>query len=324
MEPKFLRSNHNFVLARDLHELKTMVRVTTFSAQNKFRASQIAMKRFALGTVFLLCNVGPITSSAALSCKNVFQRESKEQYLVETFTKGSPDFILAQDFAKKIQSLPEPAQKKWRKAIGAAYRSVPKKDPSIFAKWHIGGRRLLDRTLTLLERYDQKFEKDLTEGLTPRQAYAAFLSRQKEIFKTDYSEVEISQIVDFLKKELAQLQLNRKGPDIKLMLAGSFINGKAHLKNSDIDMSMTDPRLVSEVPRWQEKINQIFATSKTPTELTIEAHTEPEFFYGKLNPIVIRISARQVEIIVFPPAISSYQQAELLSAKPKIYLMDYN
>lgn len=88
-------------------------------------------------------------------------------------------------------------------------------------------------------------------------------------------------------------------------------------------MSMTDPRLVSEVPRWQQEINQIFKASKTPAELTIEAHTEPEFFYGKLNPMVLRISASKVEIIVFPAAIPGNQAADLITAKPKIYLMDY-
>lgn len=300
-----------------------MVQSTSIPAQNQFIAPHLAMKRLMTAAALFLFIFVPFAAFSAPSCKSIFQQSPKERYIVEAFKNGSKDFDLASQFANKVKSLSEKQREAWLKAIGSSYRTVPKKDPTMFVGWHIGGRRLLDRSLTLIERYDQKFAAAVSEGQTPRQAYAQFLDYQKRLFKTDYGEAEITQIVTFLKNDLGILQKQQSGPAITLLLAGSFINGKAHMKDSDIDMSLNNPKLVSEIPRWQKQINTIFSEKNIESKLTLEPHAEPEFFYGKINPVVLRVTAVRVEIIVFPPATKGFISSQLDATQPTIYVTDW-
>ena len=240
----------------------------------------------------------------------------REAHLVETFKRGSKTFRISRDLAHGLQALPSSAREAWLFSIGRAYRQVPKKDPNPTASWHIGGRRLLDRALMLLQRHDLAVRVALNEQ-TPRQVLGAFFERQNQLFGTRYGLSEVEPMISYLQQKLRDLPAS--GPALKVTLGGSFINGKADLRSSDLDLSVSDRHLVREVPDWQRDLAALLRQTQPESNLTIEAHGEPKYFYGKINPIVIEISAQEVRVFVFAPARES--GAELQAAEPFSFLL---
>ena len=227
--------------------------------------------------------------------------EEREAYLIQLLSKGSKNYDVTRTMSQGLLALPEAAREGWLTSMARSYRKIPKKDPNPTASWHIGGRRLLDRVFTLVERYDQKAQSEI-KGPFADQFLVDFYSRQQMLFGSNYSYREISKIVSFFKQEAARLQAQLPGPEITITMAGSFANGKASLTASDIDLSISNFQLLREVPQWQNEINHILKAERPETNLTIEAHGEPKYFYGQINPLVIEISARRVRLHVFPPS----------------------
>lgn len=240
----------------------------------------------------------------------------REAYLVETLKRGSKTFQISRDIANGLRALPASAREAWLLSIGRAYRQVPKKDPNPTASWHIGGRRLLDRALMLVERPDLALQAALNEK-TPRQVLGEFFERQNQLFGTRYGLTEVEPMISSLQQKLRDLPTT--GPALKVTLGGSFINGKADLRSSDLDLSVSDRHLVREVPEWQRELAALLRQTQPESNLTIEAHGEPKYFYGKINPVVIEISAQEVRVFVFAPARES--GAELQAAEPFSFLL---
>jgi hypothetical protein len=239
--------------------------------------------------------------------------EEKTRVIVDTFRRGSTTFNTAKKFANSLLSMGEEGRTEWLLALGATYRKIPKKDPNPLAPWHIGGRRLVDYALTLLERYDLKFAEAANKRST-QEAYAEFLERQAQLFGSEASQASIEAIVNFLKRDLMELQEKLGGTEMKVLLAGSLINGKVSLATSDLDITLEDLRLRSELPRWQVKIQETFGP-----KIVLEAHGVPASFYGKINPVVIEVSAKGVNFLVFPPARIAQQASDLMSEAPAVY-----
>lgn len=267
-------------------------------------------KRWALFFLLLIFwSVKPLDVTAApVRCEQVIFTEL-ERLVADRFSSGSKDFNISSKFARELEALPIPAQLEWIRSVGSVYRYVPKKDPSPTASWHIGGRRLLDYAMMLFERYDLRFAKLVAEGREPRFAYDQFLRHQNATFGTQYQSFEILAFAKYLQSELRSM--NRGGPAPTLALGGSFINGKARITSSDLDISVSDPQLLRFKNDWEAKLNALLRTDYPDAALTLEMHAVPATFYGKINPFVINIDANQINLLVFEPARIGIRATEL-------------
>jgi hypothetical protein len=267
-------------------------------------------------SIFLLLFTQSVT--AAPACEYVFIPSHEEQ-LITDFSKGSKDFFLARNLAKKIQSKTADEQLEDLKTMGHAYRQVPKKDPNPLAAWHIGGRRLLDYSLALVQRHDVKFAEGHAAGKSGKELYNAFLAEQKQLFGTRYEAQDVIAYAEYLQSQIPALQAAQSGPAITIILGGSFINGKAQLKTSDLDISVSQPALIKMKEAWEQKFNAVLKEKNPETNMTLEMHTEPAAFYGKINPVVFVITADKIMLQVFEPAQISTRPSDLQTGKSALY-----
>jgi predicted nucleotidyltransferase len=250
-----------------------------------------------------------------------------EKVLHWLFAEGAKDFSPADNFAQMILALPRETQKKWVSAIGAIYKKTSKDR----AGGRVSARRLLDRVLTLVERDDLQFQEDLKSGLSPREAYAAFLERQREMASGDYSINEVWALVTSLQAELAkyderlgdiyaslrmyQGQTPKPG---KVTLVGSYVNGKAS-ESSDLDVMMDNEHHIRDWIHFK-------------TSLKVEYHVKNEQFFGGLQPMALEITATQVNLLVFAPGglqrvtnvwpRGSISREDVISTEPTVYRLD--
>ena len=287
---------------------------------------QCALRASALLAVLFLVSGFPISARAQEGqCADLFVDSirvltAQEQSLIQEFTQGSKSFISAHKLGTQGAALPPEARNALLQDIGTVYRLVPKQDPSPTASWHIGGRRLLDYVQTLILRHDLFFKELIEDGIPSYRAYEFFLKGQQERVHGKYSAREVFIIVDVLQKKLQNFRSpGYAGPADRLLLAGSFINGKANLLKSDIDMTLGNPKMMRELKDWELEINERLKQSLggEETKMTLEAHSEPADFYGRINPVVIEVMADRVNLLIFAPA-RMEQTAHDLRAGPHI------
>jgi hypothetical protein len=238
----------------------------------------------------------------ALGPARIHTLGSQVQYLKETFLYGARDYTDVTIFARMIRDLPDLSRESWIHAIGLAYRQIPKKSFDPMRPFAVGGRRLLDRALTVIERSDLKFQESVEEGFTAKEAYNRFLDRQALLFSTNYSKAEVWSVVQTIQKEMQTLQTQMPGAPLRVSLGGSFINGKADLLTSDIDLGLSDARIARALRDWQEKLKPTFKALNDQAKMPLEPSTERSGFYGTTNPIVIEITAQTVNLLVYPPS----------------------
>jgi hypothetical protein len=294
----------------------------------------------ALSAVILIGTVLPFSASQAapMACGKLFELGSirteplpkwtqlqsaneKRAYIQKTFQTGAKTFFESQSFAKNIRMLPLEQRQDWLRAIAKVYRQVPKKDPSPFAAWHIGGRRLLDHALTLLENYPLQFQFEIVHQERPaRQVYEIFLNRQAEMFNTGSNGKAVSIVISTLQAELQKINQLRPGNPVSLSMSGSFPNGKADLLNSDIDLSISDGGAIRWTGEWQNQVDAALKNAGVESQLTLAFSTEPPSFYGKINPISIQITEKEIQMLVFPAATTAQSGDQLIANPPDLYL----
>ncbi len=267
-------------------------------------------------SIFFLLFTQSVTATPI--CSGVFAK-SQEDFLIGEFSKGSKDFFLARTLAKKIQSETPAEQLEFLKAVGQIYRQIPKKDPNPLAAWHIGGRRLLDYVLALVQRHDLKFAKGHTNGKSGKELYQDFLLEQQQLFGTRYEAQDVNHYAEYLQSQLTPLQAAQGGPALTITLGGSFINGKAQLMTSDLDISVNQPALMKMKTAWEQKLNGDLKEKYPEANMTLEMHSEPAEFYGKINPVVFVITADKIVLQVFEPAQIGNRPSELQVRKSITY-----
>lgn len=258
-------------------------------------------------------------------CMATFSTDSPQNHandkialIKDGFALGSKTFAVADNLARDILNHDESEQRSWLAQIGNVYRQIPKQDPNPTAAWTIGGRRLLDRVITRLERCDLKFAAAKNKGLKTWDIYQNYLSDHQQGFHINYSADEIAVIIQAIQSQLVAKQEPNRAP-LTILLAGSFINGKASLTHSDLDISVSDPLLLRDLPELQDKVDSLLRRIRPDANLKFEAHTEPAAFYGQLNAIVIKVSAQKVELLVYGPAVVGQDGRSLRAADFSAY-----
>jgi hypothetical protein len=239
--------------------------------------------------------------------------------LMRAFKDGDLDFSGADLFARSVLELPPEEQAQWRKLIAEEYRNVPKKRTHPQAAWHIGGRRLLDRALMRIERADLLFAAEAAKS-SPTEAFVGLLDSRIAAFQSDYTSSEVMQILKQIQLHLRGVQLKQKvsGPEENIIVGGSFLNGKARLNVSDIDLSISNPKMEREISSLASAISNTLHVSHPGAALPIELHGSPESFYGKINTFAVRITADKATLHVFPPGLALGGDS-MQTATPAVY-----
>jgi hypothetical protein len=283
-----------------------------------FSSSVKAISR--LLTVYLIVSVTAFTAASAAStrapksCPQVFEGPFDG---ILALGAGSNSFSPADDEARKILRRSPRVQAEAVSYIQTIYRKVPKKIVIPGRAQRFGGRRLLDRALTLIKRSDLKFKENLAAGLTVKQAFAEILDQQAQGMGSNYSSMDVETVLEVLNADLKRQQQAIGGYPLALVVGGSFVNGKANLLESDVDISVNNASMVKTTKGWPEAINEALRVRHENINLTVELHGEPASFYGALNPFVFEISQKGVRLLVFPPAYAS--QGPLEASAPDIY-----
>ncbi len=277
-------------------------------------------------TISILCLLSvmgavPIAALAENSqCVSIFQSDDhalKSTVLKKSFELGAKNFDSAERTAQMILALSEREQNEWLGAIGEIYRQIPKKNPNPLAQWSIGGRRLLDRILTRTERVDMKFASEI-KNKSAWQIFREIISKRQMTFHSHYTADELGEIVETIQARLALIQVASPSP-VTILLSGSVVNGKGSQKNSDLDLSISDPSLARYRNDFQSDVDSILSKNGNGSSLELEFHTEPAAFYGQLNSVVIQITANDVHLLVYPPALLMQDRTTLRSQEPSRY-----
>ena len=260
----------------------------------------------------LLLSAISLFSSGALAspadCARLYAREhklsaydtgeSKQAHIQQLFSSGAKNFVGADAFARKVLALDLTEQREWLSAIGAVYRELPKKDPNPMAARHMGGRRLADRAFHSIQRADLRM-KDLVQKEGPLQAFRRYIEEQAVTFGANYGAAEVEKVIGvaqaFLKK-----QMPRERNDPALILAGSFVNGKAQLGISDLDVSLRN--LKENVPELEALLRAALPPPAGAMQaLTVKAQSIPAGYYGQLSPVVLEVTRERVKVYFYPP-----------------------
>lgn len=229
--------------------------------------------------------------------------EARARFVLSAFANGDNEYGAADVFARHLRELPVAERAEWIRTIYENYRQIPKKPTDRHAPARIGGRRLLDRVLMLTERNDLRFTK-LAESIGPDAAFRTYLDEQAARFGSGYSSAEVIDVINVLQGYLKEFSLAQKGgPPPSFVLSGSFLNGRARLQISDLDLSISHREMLLDLKKISARVNEHLKKKFPDANLQIEeAHTEPEGFYGGLNTLALRITPEESSLSVFPPS----------------------
>jgi hypothetical protein len=271
--------------------------------------------------------------------------------------RGASSFDPAMNYIKDFQALSLEEQGEIRALVPAARNKSREADalaeeaepPEVEgdivdekeARWKsikVKGKRLLDHFYNSVVRGDLIFAKEIARGRTPEEAYARYLAVVNQDFHVKYDARDVFKTLKEVQKNAARTFTGSWTDD--LMVGGSFINGKADLNDSDLDMM--GPEAVSSINNQQAGLNSFFdryfqkklgpldelADEKAPHQqfLKLEYHQEidPNFMRA-LNPFSFRVSGSKIFMSVAEPAapinfslerrlnvvLSNYQEYEL-------------
>ena len=231
--------------------------------------------------------------------------EARRTFLRDTFHDGDQNFLSAEVFARFVQELPPEEQVHWRSSIGAIYREMPK-EASGDSSAQAFARRLMDRAYHLIARPDLSFAERVKAGSTATQAFRDELNAQAAVFGGNYGGDEVLGIAKLVQNFLRDFKRDpmHDAYDPGLTLGGSFLNGKARLGVSDIDISDKSnptPHMLNAMQDELQKSVDAFLAARGKNKMSIETDGNPDEFFGQLNTFAIKVTKDGAELLVYPP-----------------------
>ena len=253
------------------------------------------------------------TTPPVLTPAEVAKQTEENKFIVDTLAPGAPDLLAADQLYRKLEN-----PKDWERAIGASYRQIPKVNNQ-GSRGRIGGRRIADRLLTMIQRWDEKFAAvKATNPEAATQEYANAIKKQTALFHSKYDESDVATVIQVFKDYMKDYRSKSTGAPQSMTLGGSFVNGRADITTSDIDVSVSDRAMMQDMDGLKAKINSALHAKRPEAALTLEPHTEPAGFYGKINPFVIKVSQdNKVQLYIYGPSKPIYS-GDLIPTEPII------
>lgn len=265
----------------------------------------------------------PLFAQSAPACAAAVVGEAladKQSFIVSTFSKGAQRYAPSDELARTVAEASPQERTEWLRSIGRVYREIPKQDPNPLAAWHIGGRRLLDRALTMIERRDEQF-RDFAVGSDVTEMYRAVIDAETELFRADYRGGDVLSVLSVFQRYLRGLDLGASGgPAPKIIVGGSFVNGKARLKESDLDVALSHREMKPDIAALTSRINEVLASRGRESKLTVEPHGVGVEFYGEINAFAFEITGDAITLLVYPPA--SIPIHDLRAGTPRRFLVN--
>lgn len=234
---------------------------------------------------------------------------------------GGPNFSRADSFAEFINGLNSSQKEAWLSTLIAHYRRLPKFAAHGTPAFQPGPRRLLDRVLSLTARSDVKILQSIEDGLSPRAAYGRYLGEMAKAFESPFRAEDIDLILSVLQNYVREeAKLGDRG---SLVVGGSFVDGRATLAESDLDLGIrSDPSDHHGGGLVQKEIDHVLRTNLPGAKLPVEVHRFSEKVYGLLHPVVFVINADHIEMLIYPPAQEAKNVWTLESSEPKRFIYE--
>jgi hypothetical protein len=221
--------------------------------------------------------------------------------LVESFAQDRKNFHEVFYAREMIHKLPKERQKLWYEYLTHLYKTTPKKSAVPAFTWSIPQRRLLEKLIYETFRPDLKITEAIDNGQAPLEAFRDYINSQTSVYERGYDFEHVWSLVTELRQKI---QNSASDPDTaRIIIGGSYPNGKADLQKSDVDLSSggshLNPKEVQQewLPELQQRLNSRIETS----ELELHISTELPPFYATYNPVVLLVSGSSVKMQVFIP-----------------------
>jgi predicted nucleotidyltransferase len=184
-------------------------------------------------------------------------------------------------------------------------------------------KRTLDLILARVERPDLLFSK-ARNSLQAQEIYAQYLetARINSGLNPEYNHKNIFEFLKWMQKSLQTKKL--KTPELsqsEIILYGSYVNGRALLKKSDIDVISNNQETskfissLNKIPEFQNfQVDHISANS---------IYKFSEWGAAQLSPILFVVTDRKIVLKVYPPL--NYCDISMQSSlkKPLEFVLDF-
>ncbi len=220
-------------------------------------------------------------------------------YLERLIQEGSSPEELKAVYLQLVRQMPEQLRSEVLEKIARIY-------PDLRTKKESDAKRLLKRIGWLQPKraIDLALDFLLTEGEPIRDPTRVEHDPEgafKRYFEANHGLVGISgqyefaQVMAVVRK--AQEVLQTIAPGGQIVLFGSFIAGRADLNNTDLDILAKGVGPQSLRARLHERVEGIL---KRRLKISIEDQGLTERAIGNYGPVLVRITAKNVELVVYP------------------------
>jgi hypothetical protein len=214
------------------------------------------------------------------------------EYIDRHLAKGGITFGIVDHLLPLLEQLPEPlrevvlqhaASQRGRFTTGAT----------------IEGKRLLDRLFNHLFRGDRLMLEALAEGASGKEAFERYFAALSSYYHPDYRAEDVVSVARALQ---GWLEANAQGgpPGPVIAFGGSFVNGRAGAE-SDLDLRVPFPWATTFQERGEAELKALLVST---LRFENHEHMDPSY-YGRLQPLTLRIRRDGISLIISKPADSS-------------------
>lgn len=228
-------------------------------------------------------------------------RSRARAVLFETLGRGGNDFSKADQMAELINKSPNSIRQVWIEELLAIHRKMEKQPSRDQETFKVSPRRLTDRTLSLTVRGDLMISKLIAQGKNPIEAYGEYLRLMTKGLNKTYGTSEVMAILQLVQNSLRSLP--HPGGGDHLIVGGSFVNGRADLFRSDLDINSWHAEWAKsfETEKFQPLTSKALASVGAQGKLTVGFTRMADNFFGLLAPVVIKVTREQIELQLFAP-----------------------
>lgn len=232
----------------------------------------------------------------------LYDENAWQDYLDRAVAKGTdemPDIGLA----RVLERMPAGLKSTLLKQVGQVYPTAGKDSREDFAP-----KRALDVFIRHALVPDQRINAAIAGGQSPKQAYEAYVHElQRRIFSgSEFGQYTVDDVLGVAREiqKVLRKQFPQPSKSIRLVLGGSFPNGRAVFSRSDIDATADSKRVLEFYPEMTKRVTAYFAAQGKQSYLTLEDPPGQQFTIqeeSRKNPIQVMVSPSKIELWVWSP-----------------------